>query len=144
MVVEKLKMEDLDQVVALHASLIPFDIAFESAEEEYQKMLEDDAYLLAAVKEGDEVLGVATGTCCRTLSVPFLVIEDVVVKEGMRGRGIGHLLMEEMDRFAAEKNCMYSILISSGFRQDAHRFYENCGFVDSVRGFRKVYRAFKE
>jgi hypothetical protein len=55
-----------------------------------------------------------------------------------------HMLMEEMDRFAAEKNCMYSILISSGFRQDAHRFYENCGFVDSVRGFRKVYRAFKE
>ena len=139
MVVEKLKMEDIDQVVVLHQSLIPFAISFEDAPAKYQAMLEDEAYFLAAVKEGDEILGVATGTCCKTLSVPFLVIEDVVVKESARGKGIGHLLMEAMDRFALEKACMYSILVSSGFRHDAHRFYENCGFVDEVRGFRKVY-----
>jgi len=139
MIVEKLQMKDLAQVVALHSTLIPFEISVEDAVAKYQAMLEDDAYFLAAAKDGDEILGVATGTCCRTLSVPFLVIEDVVVKEGMRGKGIGHLLMEAMDRFALEKNCMYSILVSSGFRHDAHRFYENCGFVDEVRGFRKIY-----
>ncbi|NOW53756.1 GNAT superfamily N-acetyltransferase [Clostridium saccharobutylicum] len=69
----------------------------------------------------------------------FLVIEDVVVKEGLRGKGIGRKLMESLDEFAKTKECAYAILVSSDYRKNAHKFYENSGFTDSVRGFRKVY-----
>ena len=90
-------------------------------------------------EENEEIIGSAIGICCKTLAVPFLVIEDVVVKEGVRGKGVGGKLMESLDSFAERKNCAYAILVSSDFRKKAHEFYENHGFTDSVRGFRKVY-----
>ena len=62
-----------------------------------------------------------------------------MVKPGRTGQGIGSRIMEAVDAFAKEKNCAYAILVSSGFRTDAHRFYYNHGFTDDVRGFRKVY-----
>lgn len=39
-------------------------------------------------KEDGEIIGCALGICCKCLAVSFLVIEDVVVKEGIRGKGI--------------------------------------------------------
>jgi GNAT superfamily N-acetyltransferase len=73
------------------------------------------------------------------LAVPFLVIEDVIVKDRNRGKGIGRKLMESLDEFAKNKNCAYAVLVSSAFRKGAHQFYEKAGFTDSVIGFRKVY-----
>lgn len=139
MIIEKLKIGDLSQVLELHSTLVPFEISFDKALEMYKEMLSNENYFLAVAKENEEIIGSATGICCKTLTVPFLVIEDVVVKEGLRGKGIGRKLMESLDSFAVSKNCAYAILVSSDFRKKAHKFYENHGFTDSVRGFRKVY-----
>lgn len=139
MILEKLKIEDLSQVVELHKTLIPFEISFDKSIEIYKEMLRDENYYLVVAKEDDEVIGSALGICCKCLAVSFLVIEDVVVKEGIRGKGIGKKLMESLDEFAKRKNCAYAILVSSGHRKAAHKFYEKFGFVEDVRGFRKVY-----
>ncbi|OOM78284.1 GNAT family N-acetyltransferase [Clostridium sp. BL-8] len=139
MIVEKLKIEELSQVLELHKDIIPFAISFDKAFEMYNEMLLDDNYFVAVAKEEEEVIGSAIGICCKTLTVPFLIIEDVVVKEGLRGKGIGKKIMESLDSFAERKKCAYAILVSSDFRKKAHKFYENHGFTDSVRGFRKVY-----
>lgn len=139
MILEKLKIEDLLQVVELHKTLIPFEISFDRSIETYKEMLSDENYYLAVAKENNEVIGCALGICCKCLAVSFLVIEDVVVKEGIRGKGIGRKLMESLDEFAKRNNCAYAILVSSGHRKSAHKFYEKSGFVDDVMGFRKVY-----
>lgn len=139
MIIEKLKMEDISQVIELHKTLVPFEVSVDKAIKSYKEMLSNENYLMAAAKEGNEIIGAAMGIYCQTLSAPFLVIEDVIVKEGIRGRGIGGKLMEFLDEFAKSKDCGYAILISSGFRKEAHKFYEKHGFIDDVRGFRKVY-----
>lgn len=139
MIIEKLKVEDLSQVLELHSTLIPFEISFDKSLETYKEMLTNENYYLVVVKEDNEVIGSAIGICCKCLAVSFLVIEDVVVKEGLRGKGIGRKLMESLDEFAKTKECAYAILVSSDYRKNAHKFYENSGFTDSVRGFRKVY-----
>lgn len=139
MIIEKLKIEELSQVLELHKDIIPFAISFDKAFEMYNEMLLDDSYFVVVAKEEEEVIGSAIGICCKTLTVPFLIIEDVVVKEGLRGKGIGKKIMESLDSFAERKKCAYAILVSSDFRKKAHKFYENHGFTDSVRGFRKVY-----
>lgn len=90
-------------------------------------------------KDNNEIVGSALGICCMSLAVPFLVIEDVIVKDGNRGKGIGRMLMESLDEFARNKNCAYAFLVSSAFRKGAHQFYEKVGFIDSVAGFRKMY-----
>ncbi|OOM05837.1 GNAT family N-acetyltransferase [Clostridium saccharobutylicum] len=139
MIIEKLKVEDLSQVLELHSTLIPFEISFDKSFETYKEMLTNENYYLVVVKEDNEVIGSAIGICCKCLAVSFLVIEDVVVKEGLRGKGIGRKLMESLDEFAKTKECAYAILVSSDYRKNTHKFYENSGFTDSVRGFRKVY-----
>lgn len=139
MTIEKLKIEDLSQVLELHKTLVPFEIAFDKSLNIYKEMLKNENYYLVVAKEDNDIIGCAIGICCKCLAVSFLVIEDVIVKDGLRGKGIGQKLMEELDEFAKRKECAYAILVSSDFRKNAHKFYENIGFTDSVRGFRKVY-----
>lgn len=139
MIIEKLKIEDLSQVLELHSTLVPFEISFDKSIEIYKEMLANENYYLVVVKEDNSILGCAIGICCQCLAVSFLVIEDVIVKDGLRGKGIGKKLMKSLDEFAENKHCAYAILVSSDFRKNAHNFYENMGFTDSVRGFRKVY-----
>lgn len=140
MVIEKMRMKDLEQVQELQWSLAPFGRTREEAEKLYRDMLEDEDYCLVVAREGDTVLGTATGVCCRVLSGDFLVVEDVVVRDEARGTGIGRQMMEALDEFAKERNCLYAILVSSGYRTQAHAFYEKLGFTEDVRGFRKGYR----
>jgi len=139
MIIEKLKIEDLSQVLELHSTLVPFEISFDKSLEIYKEMLANENYYLVVVKDDNSILGCAIGICCQCLAVSFLVIEDVIVKDGLRGKGIGKKLMKSLDEFAKNKHCAYAILVSSDFRKNAHRFYENIGFTDSVQGFRKVY-----
>ena len=137
--IENMKPEDLAQVVELHRTILPCDFPMEQARKRLPELLEREDYRSCCARAGDEVLGTVTAICCRALSDNFLVLEDFVVKPGRTGMGIGGRIMKAVDAFAKEKHCAYAILVSSGFRTDAHRFYHNHGFVDDVRGFRKVY-----
>lgn len=139
MIMEKLKIEDLSGVLELHKTLIPFEISFDRSIDIYREMLMDENYFLLVAKDDNKVIGSALGICCKCLAVSFLVIEDVIVKDEVRGKGVGKKMMESLDEFAKRKHCAYAILVSSAFRKEAHRFYEKAGFIDGVRGFRKVY-----
>ena len=137
--IEKLKKEDIPELLELYKTLIPFETSLDRSLEAYKEMLLDENYFLFVAKDNNEVVGSALGICCMGLAVPFLVIEDVIVKDGNRGKGIGRRIMESLDEFAKNKSCTYAILVSSAFRKGAHQFYEKAGFIDSVIGFRKVY-----
>ena len=139
MQIEKMRPEHTRQVLALQQTLVPFPLCAADAEARYQSLYQSENYYLAVARQGDTILGTATGICCPGLGGNFLVIEDYVVEESHRGMGIGTKLMAALDDFAQSRNCIYAILVSSGFRKDAHRFYEKCGFFDDVRGFRKNY-----
>lgn len=139
MVIEKMQPESVEQVLSLQQTLVPFSLCLDSAKTLYETLQHDEDHYIAVAREGDAILGTATGICCHGLGGNFLVIEDFVVREDLRGKGIGSRLMAQLDAFAISKNCIYAILVSSGFRKNAHRFYEKCGFCDDVRGFRKNY-----
>lgn len=137
--VEAMRSEDLDQVLELHRTLIPYGIDRQRAQECWRQVMDRPDYRILVAREGTQVLGTVTLILCRALAENFLVLEDFVVRPGLTGRGIGGKLMDAADGFATRQDCAYAILVSSGFRKDAHRFYENHGFTDDVRGFRKVY-----
>lgn len=139
MVIERMRPEHTSQVLALQQTLVPFALSAAHAESLYKTLQHSDDYYLAVAREGDTILGTVTGILCHGLGDDFLVIEDFVVEPSRRGQGIGTKLMQKMDDFAVSRNCTYAILVSSGFRKDAHRFYEKTGFLDDVRGFRKNY-----
>ncbi len=65
-------------------------------------------------------------------------IEGVRVADRMRGKGIGHALMEEAMRLSRERGCKIMQLFTHNDRRDAHRFYESLGFERNHLGFRRA------
>jgi GNAT superfamily N-acetyltransferase len=59
---------------------------------------------------------------------PSGIVEDVVVDEGARGRGVGRRMMEYARARCREEGCYKLVLSSNVSRTDAHRFYESLGF----------------
>ena len=57
-------------------------------------------------------------------------VEELVVDEGARGRGIGAALVRYVIATARDKGCRRVELDSAHHREAAHRFYERLGFVN--------------
>ncbi|MBO7252873.1 MAG: GNAT family N-acetyltransferase [Oscillospiraceae bacterium] len=136
-IIEELKLADLSQAVAMINSLVPWEVAMKEAQEAFEQMRRNPDCGILVAKQGKNLLGTVTVACNQTLAGRFASIEDVVVLENCQGQGIGSKLMDAADTFAAARGCDYIIVVSSGHRTRAHRFYEKCGFLEDVRGFRK-------
>lgn len=92
MVIEKLKLEDIQGLLELYKELTPFENLLEKSIEIYKEILQDEQYLIMVAKDNTKVIGSAFGVCCKSIAVggnPFLVIEGVIVKKGIRGQGEG-------------------------------------------------------
>lgn len=68
---------------------------------------------------------------------PYAVIENVVVAERFRRRGIGRALMDAAVEHARASGCYKLQLISGGARGDAHRLYAAAGFGSDFHGYRR-------
>ena len=55
-------------------------------------------------------------------------IQELIVEEGYRNKGIGKALLDKTVDYCREKQIGIIEVLSSTFRKDAHRFYENNGF----------------
>ena len=64
-------------------------------------------------------------------------IESVRVSGGLRGHGIGRLMLQDAEARAQKAGCSLMQLTMNTSRTDAHRFYEANGFVPSHVGFKK-------
>ena len=136
MIIEKLQPRYVRQVVALQQQIVPVSIDVDQAIRLYDSIQNADCRIIVA-RENDTILGTVSGFCCHGLAGSFLAIEDLIVREDLRGGGIGTKLMEAIHEFGKNAGCDYAILVSSGFRKKAHHFYEKIGYAEEVRGFRK-------
>ena len=88
-----------------------------------------------------EVVACLSTSIMRVLHRPAPVgrISMMVVREGLRGRGIGSALVREAERVLADQGC-YMVEVTSHMRRtQAHRFYEKLGYArTSVRLAREL------
>lgn len=138
--VDRMKAEDIRQIEELYEELIPGCCSADTIEKNFAMVGEKENYFIAVAKEGEKIVGSAMGIINIALDAPFMVVENVIVKKDCRRGGVGRMIFERLDKFAEENECEYSILVSSGFRKEAHKFYERMGYIDGVKGFRKVYK----
>ena len=143
MTIKKLCIDEIPELIKLYSQLMPDETNKPQVSREiYESIADNDDYLVIVAKENEKIIGSAMAICCKSLALSgknFLVVEDVIVEEGHKGKGIGRKLFEELDKIAHAKNCAYAMLVSSGFRKGAHVFYEKMGYVDDALGFRKMY-----
>lgn len=80
-------------------------------------------------KDKGKIVGTATILFCRSLSGGLHgFIEDVVVDEAYRGKGIGKALMEKLIACAQKKGAHHINLTSRPERDVANRLYQTLGF----------------
>ncbi|MDP3950724.1 GNAT family N-acetyltransferase [Microbacterium sp.] len=88
-----------------------------------------DATELLVVREGGRIVGAATLVIFPLPSGLRGHVEDVVVDETMRGKGIARALLLRMTELAAARGLRTLDLTSRPSRESALRLYESVGFV---------------
>ena len=84
----------------------------------------DEVDGIVAMEEGN-VLGYASIHYIKKITRKSGIIEDVVVKENQRGKGIGKLLVKNLIEKAKKNNCDKIIL---SYSEKNLKFYEKLGF----------------
>ena len=96
--------------------------------ERIEALVADPAVTLLLAKDGDEVVGTTTVIVYTT---PFWIkarLDEVVVDEAARGKGVGAALVNAALDVAREKGAQVAELQSGVQREAANRLYPRMGF----------------
>ena len=105
-------------------------ILIDSFSKNYDKKINESIFTsdevdgIVALEKGN-VLGYASIHYIKKITRKTGIIEDVVVKENQRGKGIGKLLVNNLIEKAKKNNCDKIILSSS---EKNLKFYQKLGF----------------
>jgi len=111
--------------------------------ERLERLLRDPDVTLLVARDGDEIVGTTTVVVYTT---PFWIkarLDEVVVDESARGKGVGEALVKAALDVARERGAQIAELQSGRMpgREAAHRLYERLGFqIRSSDVFRIVLR----
>ena len=104
--------------------------------DEFDAILEDpDRPVFVAADEGGSVLGYCFCMVVRYSAhavfndSSMLYIDDFCVDADCRGQGIGHILFEEVKKYARQIGVYLIDLNVWEFNEGAIKFYESCGFT---------------
>lgn len=103
----------------------------EQMRQNWEKIKQYPYYKIFLAEDEGRIVGTFSLLICENIGhhgKKFAILENVVVKSGLRGQGLGRKMLGEALELAKGENC-YKLMLSSNIkRQDAHRFYENLGF----------------
>jgi GNAT superfamily N-acetyltransferase len=91
-------------------------------------LLADPATTLLLAKEGPAIVGTATVIVYTSPAWVKARIEDVVVDQGARGRGVGEALVRACLSVARKRGASVAELQSARRREAANRLYPRMGF----------------
>ncbi len=94
-----------------------------------KKILEaKDNLVFVVCKEENQIVGIAMMAIYKVISGHKGMIEDVVVDQAQRGKGIGRKLMEKLLEEGKNKNLDEILLFSGHHRTPAITLYKSLGF----------------
>lgn len=129
-------IEDIAVIAQLMAQLIEasgyegWQVSPEQVEENLWRMADDDAYQVLLAEDEGQVVGLL-GLCFRhTLfhPAPSALIDELVVEQDHRGRGVGHQLMVEAIERCRAAGCCEIEVSTERSNEVAQRFYRQHGF----------------
>ncbi len=128
--IRKARIEDKDEIFVLLNQLYENKIKYEIFSKIYEtKWNNENSYYIVAIKD-NKIVGVLIMEVFiqlhRAKKTSF--IDDLIVKEEYRNKGIGKLLLQNAISYAKQQDCEVIELTSFLSNENAHRFYENNGF----------------
>lgn len=139
MVIRKALANDINSVFNLICELENTAFDFEAFSEVYIANLNDKSIHYFLAKENDQALGFVS------LYVQNLLhhcgktgeIQELVIKDGYRSKGVGKLLLEKAEQLGTELGLQEIEVTSNKMRDRAHRFYIKENYADSHKKFTK-------
>jgi len=125
---------DIDSLVNLLKTLfgVEQDFVFDPSRQQrgLSMMLANPQGCLLVAEEDGRVVGMCSGQLLVSTAEggPSLLVEDVVVDEQWRGRGVGRLLMEAVSRWAGERKVSRLQLLADRNNAPALAFYHRLGW----------------
>ncbi len=92
------------------------------------RIIEDENVELFVVKGDEAIVGMATLVFIRHPSGFEAFVEDVVIDEAYRGKGLGKQLMQKVIEEAKKRGVEYVELTSRESRIAANKLYQSLGF----------------
>jgi GNAT superfamily N-acetyltransferase len=138
--VRQAELGDADEVAGLAAALaMSFEFSAARFRENYPALLAADGAGLLLAVSGQESVGYLLGFRHLTFYAngPVGWVEEIVVRDQDRGQGIGRVLMDAFERWAAAQGCA---LVALATRR-AGPFYRALGYEESATYHRKVLTA---
>ena len=132
-------LELYEQLAGAKTSAAPGDRATSAAV--LAEILSDPRRELAVATLEDRVVGTVDLLTVPNLThrgEPWAIVENVIVADGARRRGVGRALMEHAIASARAAGCCKLQLLSGKHRTEAHAFYRTLGLDAVAEGF-KIY-----
>jgi ribosomal protein S18 acetylase RimI-like enzyme len=126
-----LQKTDLEGLSNIYQQLIPNEVSIKKMESVFERNKNNKNHIALVAKENSKILGTLMAYVCEMYfgqCKSFMVIEDFVVDEGIRGTGVGTKLMEAAESRAKERNCSYIMLITDTDREESQKFYKKLGY----------------
>lgn len=139
MKIRKIELKDLDRVFELLNELYESKLKYERFKEIYHLKLKDtNSYYIVAILK-NRIVGILTSEIQVKLhrAKKQSFIEDLIVDKEYRRQGIGKALLQNAIDYAKENDCEVIELTSYIKNENAHRFYENSGFIKHSYKFKK-------
>lgn len=106
-------------------------LGYERTEDEVREWILDARAAGFVACLADEVVGWIEVSIVRHLQTrAHALIGGLVVKDGVRGHGIGRLLCEHVELWSAQNGVELVRVTSRSTREGAHRFYRQLGYKD--------------
>lgn len=134
-------LDDLDALVTLLGQLHPdFPTDHGRAYGVLASMLDQPGRTVLVAQAGGTIVGTADLLIVPNLThdaSPWAIVENFVVDQRSRRRGVGRALLVDIFTQADDAGCYMIQLVSLNHRTDAHAFYQRHGFEPLAEGLRK-------
>jgi len=130
-VIRNSTLEDLDVVFSLLQQLWPNrQLNKELLGKAFLNSFNIKGHIIRLACSGDEVIGLCALSLRNNLYAQGILanIDELVIDEKYRSKGIGKLMLDDATSIATNTNCAFLELESAFHRENAHRFYEKEGF----------------
>lgn len=137
--IRKIELKDLEEVFELLDELYENKIEYSIFVEKYKSSLKDNNFYGIVAVEDNNIVGVLISRLINRLVKKrnILFIDDLIVNQKYRSKGIGKLLIQDAINYATSKDCETVELTSYILNINSHRFYENNGFEKKHYKFKK-------
>jgi len=141
MKIRQMVANDIPELAQLYKQFWNEDSCLETMYSQFKKVCEKGTHVLLSAVENERLIGSVMGVICEELygtCEPFMVLENMIVDNKYRNKGIGKALIAELEKNAIDKGCTQIILVTEVDRMDACKFYESAGYSPTKnKGFKK-------